>query len=175
MSGQSVRGNSERIRKTALLGLLLAVALVLGWVEHMLPPLTAVPGIKLGLANIPVLYALYACGRGEAAVLGAAKVVLSCALFGGFSAFLYSAAGMAASLAAMLMIYRLKSVSPVGTSAAGGFAHVAAQTVVAMALTATPSLWRVLPVLTAAGTLSGVVTGIVAALLLRRADSLKKY
>ena len=166
---------SERFRRLTLPAMLLALALVLGWVEHMLPALTSVPGIKLGLANMPVLFALYACGRKPAFLIACGKVILSCALFGGFSAFLYSAAGMAAAFLAMSLLCKHDYVSPVGVSATGGALHVAAQTGVAILLTGTPSLWRLLPIMLAAGTLSGVLTGLLVLLVLRRLERYLRY
>lgn len=165
-----MNARSERFRQLTLPAMLLALALVLGWIEHMLPALSSVPGIKLGLSNVPVLFALYACGRRPALLIAVGKVVLSCALFGGFSAFLYSAAGMTAAFIAMAVLCQQHYVSPVGTSAAGGAVHVAAQTGVAMLLTGTPSLWRLLPLMLAAGTLSGVLTGVIVLLVLKRLD-----
>ena len=155
-------------RRPALLGMLLALALVLGWVEHLLPVFVSVPGVKLGLANIVVVFALYKLGRGSALLLSCAKVLLSAMLFGGLSGLLYSAAGAALSYLVMLLLHRRKSLSPIGVSAAGGAAHVTAQLGVAILLTATPGIWRFLPVLMAVGTVTGALAGLVAALVLDR-------
>lgn len=154
--------------RLSLLGLLLASSLILGFIEHMLPPLTPVPGIKLGLSNIPVVFALYSLDRRDAVLLAAAKTVLSCALFGGFSAFIYSAFGMTASMAAMCVLCGRKDISPLGVSAAGGAAHIASQVAAAVVLTGTVSIWRLLSLFIALGTVSGILNGLIASILLYR-------
>ncbi|MBE6753005.1 MAG: Gx transporter family protein [Ruminococcaceae bacterium] len=162
-----------KVRKLALTAMLLALAIVLGWVEQLVPLPLPVPGIKLGLGNIMVLYALYALDSRTAFVLSAAKVLLSALLFCGFSGLLYSAAGALLSYAVMLAAKHFgRHFSPVGVSAAGGAAHVCAQVCVAVILTAQPSLWRLMAPLMFVGTVSGALTGLVTALLLRRLDGI---
>lgn len=89
--------------RVALLGLLTALTLILGYIESRIPVLVSVPGIKLGLSNSVILYAVFLLGWKDAALVMLTKVALSAALFGNPSVFLYSLAGGALSLAAMAL------------------------------------------------------------------------
>lgn len=154
-----------KITRAALLA---ALAVILGWVESMLPLNLGVPGVKLGLANIAVLAALYLLGTKQAAMVAAIKVLLSSLLFSGLSGLIYSAFGAALSLAVMCPLRRSRHLSPIGVSAAGGACHIAAQFGAAMLVTSTPELWRVMPLPLAAGVLTGALTGIAAGILINR-------
>lgn len=158
------------VKKTAELGILAAAAIILGWVEHLLPLVPSVPGIKLGLGNIVVLLVLYRHGGREAALVSAAKVLLSALLFGSVSGLLYSASGAVFSLAAMLLLYKRKAFSPIGVSAAGGAAHITAQILAAMLLTLTSRLWTLTPPLLAVGTLTGALNGLITSLVIKRLE-----
>lgn len=157
-----------KINRIAQTGVLAALALILGWVDSMIPLSSALPGLKLGLANLAVVAALYRLDTGCAAAVSAVKVLLSALLFGSVSSLMYSAAGAAASFGAMVALRRLPSVGPVGASACGGAAHIAAQFAVAALLTSTPALMRLMPPLMAVGTLTGSLLGMTASALLRR-------
>lgn len=156
-----------KTKKIAAAGMLASLALILGWLDHMLPLSSAVPGLKLGLANLAVVFALYRLGIWYAAAVGATKVLLTALLFGGLSGLLYSASGAALSLAVMVLLYRLPGLSAAGVSAAGGAAHILAQFGVAAVLTATPALLRLMPPLLAVGTLTGAALGLAALLLMK--------
>ena len=158
-----------KITRAALLA---ALAVILGWVESLLPLNLGVPGIKLGLGNIAVLAALYLLGTRQAALVAAAKVCLSSLLFSGFSGFVYASCGAALSLAVMCLLYRCRSFSPIGISAAGGICHIAAQFAAAMIATSTPELWRIMPLPLAAGVLTGALTGFAANILIARLGKL---
>lgn len=165
----------DSAKRLTLLAMLLGLALILGWVESILPPLTAVPGVKLGLGNITVLFALYVLDARSAFALSCAKVLLSSLLFGGVSGLMYSAAGAFVSFIVMVICKRFcRRLSAVGVSAAGGAAHTAAQVAVAMLVTAQPQLWRLLAPLLCAGTISGVLTGTVETLVQRRLETAMK-
>ena len=157
-----------RAGKIAGAGVLAALALILGWIDSMIPLSSAVPGLRLGLANLAVVMALYRLGVRHAAAVSATKVLLSALLFGSVSGLMYSAAGAAVSLTVMALLSRSSALSSVGVSAAGGAAHIAAQFVVAAFLTSTPALLGLLPPLLATGTLTGAALGLTALLVLRR-------
>lgn len=104
--------------------MLTALALVLGYVEYLIPVAPAIPGIKLGLGNTVLLYAVYMGSPLEATMLMLAKVFLSSLLFGGgFSAMIYSLAGGVLSLIAMLTLCRVPKVGVLAVSAAGAVCH----------------------------------------------------
>lgn len=164
----------EKTKKLTLTALLTAAALILGWIEHAVPIVVSIPGIKLGISNIAVVFALYRLGIGYAAAVMSSKVLLTALLFGGFSGFAYSAAGGILSLAAMTAIYKIKWLSPIGVSAAGGAAHITAQVVVAVLFTSTPQIAWLLAPLLAVGTVTGTLTGLISALLVKKTASLDK-
>lgn len=153
--------------RVAQYGLLTALALVLSWVESLLPPL-GVPGVKLGLPNLAIVFALYRLGFREACVISLARVVLVTLLFGNGAALAYSVAGAALSLGLMGLLKKTGKFSSVGVSVAGGVAHNAGQILVAMALLETSRLAWYLPVLWISGTVAGVLVGIVSGALVKR-------
>lgn len=156
-------------RKIASIGILAALCFGLSYLEFLLPySMLGVPGIKVGLANICVLAALYLFGLPEAAGINLVRIVLSWLIFGSFTGLLYSLAGAVLSLALMTVLKKSGRFSTVGVSAAGGAAHNVAQLAVAALLTGAAALWYYLPILLAAGTAAGVFNGIVLRIVLSR-------
>lgn len=158
--------------KVAQYGLITALALVLSWLESLLPPL-GVPGVKLGLPNLAIVFALYRLGWRDACVISLVRVVLVTLLFGNGASLAYSIVGAALSLAAMGLLNKTGKFSSVGVSVAGGVAHNAGQILVAMALLETSRLAWYLPVLWVSGTVAGVLIGIVAGVLVKRVPEVK--
>ena len=158
--------------KVAQYGLLTALALALSWLESLLPPLGA-PGVKLGLPNLAIVFALYRLGFKDACVISLVRVVLVALLFGNGAALAYSVAGAALSLSLMGLLWKTGKFSSVGVSVAGGVAHNGGQILVAMALLETSRLAWYLPVLWISGTVAGVLIGIVAGELVRRVPEQK--
>lgn len=157
----------KKTKRLVLLAMLTAVAMILSYVESLLPSV-GIPGVKMGLANIAVIFALFRFGWKEAAVLSLVRVVLVSLLFGSVGAMLYSLAGAVLSLAVMALLRRIDRFSTVGISVAGGVAHNAGQILMAMLILQTKQLLGYLPVLAVSGIAGGVLTGLVAALLIRR-------
>ena len=158
--------------KVARYGLLIALALALSWLESLLPPL-GVPGVKLGLPNLVIVFALYRLGTRNAWCLSVVRVLLASALFGSGVSMAYSATGAVLSLAVMGLLKKTGKFSPVGVSVAGGVAHNAGQILVAMALLETARLAWYLPVLWVSGTVAGVLIGIVSGELVNRVPDIK--
>lgn len=157
----------KKTKRLVLLAMLTAVAMILSYVESLLPSV-GIPGVKMGLANIAVIFALFRFGWKEAAVLSLVRVVLVSLLFGGVGAMLYSLAGAVLSLAVMALLRRIDRFSTVGISVAGGVANNAGQILMAMLILQTKQLLGYLPVLAVSGIAGGVLTGLAAALLIRR-------
>ncbi len=152
--------------KVATYGVLASLALVLGWVEALFPLPVPVPGIKLGLGNIVVLYALACLGSRAAFAIMLVKVVASSLLFGNPSIFLYSMAGAVLSLALMTLAIRWKALSLVGVSMVGGVGHMAGQLAV-VALVLTPGIAAAYaPVLIVAGLVTGALVGLLCRLVI---------
>ena len=157
----------KKTKRLVLLAMLTAVAMILSYVESLLPSV-GIPGVKMGLANIAVIFALFRFGWKEAAALSLVRVVLASLLFGSVGAMLYSLAGAVLSLAVMALLRRIDRFSTVGISVAGGVAHNAGQILMAMLILQTKQLLGYLPVLAVSGIAGGVLTVLAAALLIRR-------
>ena len=156
-------------RKLAYLGLCTAVALILAYVEVLLPPLfTAVPGIKLGLPNIAIIFVLYRYGVRHAAAVSFVRMAVVAMLFGNPMTFVYSLAGAVLSLLVMALLRRLDFLSVVGVSVAGGVFHNVGQILMAMLLLGTAELGYYLIVLAITGTVSGIFVGLCGALAVKR-------
>ncbi len=159
-------------KKLTALALLTATAMILSYVESLLPSV-GVPGVKLGLANIAVIFALFRLGGKSALAVSLVRVFMVTMLFGSMSALLYSLAGAALSLGVMALLRRTDRFSTVGVSVAGGVAHNAGQILMAMLLLGTARLAYYYPVLVISGVAGGIFTGLAAALLIRRIPPIK--
>ena len=155
-------------KKIAFLGLFVALAFVLSYIEFLLPLSIGIPGAKIGLANLAVMVILYTMGEREAIALSLIRVVLVGITFGNMSMMMYSLAGAALSLLAMLIARRTGKSSISGVSVVGGVFHNIGQIIVAMLVLETDSLFYYLPFLIIVGTVSGVVIGLVAGLITER-------
>lgn len=159
----------NKVKNIAFLGMCTAVALGLAYIEALLPPVfAAVPGIKMGLPNIILIFLLYRKGVVPAATVSLLRMVLVTLLFGNWMAFLYSLAGGALSMATMALLKRLNFLSVTGVSVAGGVTHNVGQILMAMLLLNTAELGYYLIVLAVTGTIAGILIGLCGSLLIRR-------
>lgn len=159
---------TKRITVTAMT---VSVAMILSYVESQIPPIfTAVPGIKMGLANIAVVFALYKLGWREAVLVSLLRVLLVSLLFSalGVMGLMYSLAGAVLSLLGMLALRATGLFSAVAVSVAGGVLHNVGQIAVAALLLKTRELVYYLPALALSGILAGVLIGVLAAILVKR-------
>lgn len=159
-----------KTRKLTTLGLSVALALILSYVESLLPPLMAVPGVKAGLPNIVILFLLYRYGWKEAAAVSGLRLLLTAALFTGFAAFFYGLSGAVLSLLGSALLKRSGRFSPLGVSAAGGVLHNLGQIALAALVLDSGYIFAYLPVLLLSGTVAGALVGLLAGLLIQRAD-----
>ena len=166
--------NSRRVRRLTLTALLVAVALLLSYIESLLPLQLPVPGMKLGLANAAVMVTLYLLDLPAACLVSALRVLLVSALFGNSFAMLYSLSGAFVSLLVMALCRRSGLFSTVGVSVAGGVAHNAGQILAAVVLLDNLYVAGYFPFLVVSGVVAGVLIGIVSALLLRRLEPAAK-
>jgi len=166
-------------RKIALTGILSAMALVVFVIEAQLPSLTPIPGIKLGLANIFTLFALYFTGPTCAFLLLIVRVTLGSVFSGQMSVFLYSMAGGLLAFLVMRLLYRrLPESQTFAVSALGAIAHNTGQILMAALLMRTPALFAYLPVLLISGIVTGLFTGFAAQFAikaLKKNKALKPY
>ncbi|MBQ7737708.1 MAG: Gx transporter family protein [Oscillospiraceae bacterium] len=157
-----------KTRKLAALSLLTALALILSYVESMVPAPVPVPGVKLGLANLAVVFALYALGFRAAAMISLVRVAAVAVLFGSGVSLLYSLAGAVLALAVMGALKAGGRFSSVAVSVAGGVAHNAGQILVASLLLRTELFTYYLPFLIVSGVITGAAIGAVSGILVRR-------
>ena len=163
----------ERTRRVAYSGLLLATMLVLGYVESLLPAVAGVPGIKLGLSNSVLIFAVYMLNLPTAWTLMVLKVLLSGLLFGGFNTILYAMAGGALSMLFMSILSRVKGIHPVTVSMVGGVMHNIGQVAVAMLLLHTRQLLYYMAVLIFVGMACGALTGVVAVSVMKHMKAIR--
>ena len=149
-------------KKTAYLGVFLAFALILSYVESLIPFYFGIPGAKLGLANLAVILVLYLYGVREALLLNVMRVLLSGFLFGNMFAILYGMAGALCSFLIMCILKKTKKFSMVGVSIGGGVFHNIGQILIAVFVTETAGVFYYIPVLFIAGLITGFLIGMVA-------------
>ncbi len=155
-------------RKAAYMGMLTALAFVFSYIESLLPINLGIPGVKLGLANLVVIVALYTMGAQAALTLSVVRIVLAGLTFGNLASMAYSLAGGMLSLLAMVIGKRIKAFSVLGVSVLGGVSHNAGQILVAVLVMENANLAYYLPVLVLSGTIAGVLVGVLAAVLIER-------
>jgi len=166
--GQKIQGT----RKIAYLGLLTALAILLGYVESLIPFDFGIPGVKLGLCNVAILFVLQLFGWREAVCVTVLRVLAIGFLFGNMFSILYSLAGTLLSILVMTILSQTGFFDLTGVSAAGGTAHNIGQLIAAVILTnGLPILWY-LPILMAAGVLTGCLIGIIETAVLKHTSGL---
>ena len=162
-----------KTKKVAMLGLTIALAMIMSYIEALVPLSFAVPGIKMGLANIVIIFVLYKIGTKEAILVSLIRVILVSLLFSNVMAMAYSIAGAVLSLSVMWLLKKTDKFSFVGVSIAGGIMHNVGQIIMAVILLGTQQIALYLPVLMITGTATGVVIGIVSGLVINRFKTIR--
>ena len=142
--------------------------MILSYVESQLPALLAIPGMKLGLTNIVVLFALYAMDSKAAAFINLVRILLVALLFGTALSLAFSLAGGILSFLVMFLLKKTDRLGITGVSAAGGVSHNIGQILVAMVAMNTKAIALYLPVLWITGIFSGVLIGIIGSIIVSR-------
>lgn len=150
------------MRKTAYLGLFLALALICSYIESLIPFYFGIPGVKLGLANIVTLLTLYYMGAKSAFAICALRILLAGLLFGNLFSILYSLAGGLLSFFCMALLKRTGKLKMVSISVVGGVTHNLGQVMVAAVVVENRNLFYYYPALLLAGIVTGAFIGIVA-------------
>ncbi len=163
---------NKKTKYVVIYGLLVALAFILSYVESVIPIPIPIPGIKIGLANLVVITALYLMGAKHAFVLSIVRIVLIGFTFGNLSTMMFSFAGGMLSLLHMILAKKIKGLSMTGVSILGGVGHNVGQILVAILVVNSTSLIYYLPFLIIAGLVAGTVIGIVGALI---TTSVKKH
>ena len=157
-----------KARKVAFLGLSIALAMILSFVESQIPAFVAIPGVKIGLANIAVVFVLYKLGWKEAVLISLVRVFMVSVLFGTAVSLFYSVAGAVLSLTGMVLLRKTGLFSTVAVSVTGGVLHNVGQILMACLLLETNVIVYYLPFLILSGVIAGVVIGVVSAIMVNR-------
>ena len=155
-------------KKIAALALTISFAMILSYIESRIPPFVAIPGIKVGLANIAVIFTLYKFGVKEAICVSLLRVLLVSMLFGTPVSMIYSISGAVLSLSAMMLLKKLTPLKEVAVSVSGGVMHNVGQIAAASFMLSTNVVVYYLPFLILSGTVAGIAVGIVSAILVKR-------
>ncbi len=160
---------NKKAKTITFIGLCTSLALVFAYIEALLPPLfPSVPGIKMGLPNIIIIFLLYRYGAKTAFFVSLLRMALVTLLFGNAVAFLYSLAGGILSLCLMIVLKKFDFLSVVGISIIGGVSHNVGQILVAMLLLDTTQIAYYLVVLTFTGVVAGIFIGFCGAVLIKK-------
>ena len=157
-----------KTKKLVTLAVTISVAMILSFVESRIPAFVAIPGVKVGLANIAVIFALYKMGWREAIAVSVIRVLLVALLFGSVVSLAYSIAGAVISLSLMILLKKLGIFTEVAVSVVGGITHNIGQILIAFLLLETSVVFYYLPFLLVSGVIAGIAVGIASALLIKR-------
>ena len=162
-----------KTKKVAFLGLFISLAMILSYVESQIPPLAAVPGVKIGLPNIVMVLLLYKIGAKETVIVSLIRIFLVSLLFGNVQTMTFSIAGAVLSLAGMILLKKTNWFSCITVSIVGGILHNVGQIIAACFWTNTAEIAYYLPVLLVSGIIAGAVIGIVAGIHVKRLEKWK--
>ena len=154
-------------RLVALCGVLIALAMVLSYLESLVPLSFAIPGIKLGLANIVTIVALIKLGLKPALIISIGRVILAGLLFGNPATIIYSMAGALLSIGVMFIVRKLKLLAITGTSVCGAVAHNLGQLIVAAVVIENTKIFYYMAVLSLSGIIAGILIGILAGFVVK--------
>ncbi len=157
-----------KTKRTALLGITITIAIIMSYIESLFPLSFSVPGIKMGLANIVIIFVLYKMSTADAIIVSSIRIIIVSLLFGNVMALAYSIAGTLCSLSLMLVLKKSEKFSMIGVSVAGAVMHNIGQILMAVIILGTREIIYYLPVLAISGIIAGVVIGIVSAIITER-------
>ena len=163
----------DRTSKLTIAALMAALALIFSYIEVLIPCNFGIPGIKLGIANLVIIVALYYLGTRYALLINVIRILIGGLLFSGVFGMLYSMAGALLSMLVMVLVKKCGLFSVTGVSMAGGVAHNLGQLLVAAFLVSNLKIFVYFPVLVISGVVSGAVIGILAYLVLKKLPAAK--
>ena len=163
----------RRTRLLAVSAMFAALALIFSYIEVLIPLPVPIPGIKLGIANLVVLIAIYRLGFKHAFVINMVRILIAGLLFSGVFGMIYSFAGGILSIIVMYLLYRTGLFSMVGVSMAGGVCHNLGQLLTARVLLSNTAIMSYFPVLLFSGLISGIAIGLLAYVIEKRLPDLR--
>lgn len=166
------RGTAQN---AALYGMMIALSLLLSYVETLIPISLGVPGVKLGLANLVSIVGLYIIGIPGTIAITLVRIVLVGFTFGNMFSMLYSLAGAAVSLSAMILCRKRELLGQTGVSIVGGVGHNVGQILVAAAIVESSAVFYYLPFLLLAGSIAGGLIGTLGGMVTRRIGRYVRY
>lgn len=149
-------------------GVLIALAMLIGYIEQNIPINIGIPGVKLGLANAVTIVALCVLGKKEAILITELRIILMAFMFGKIFAMIFSISGSILSLLVMLFLKRTQKFSNIGISVSGAVMHNVGQIIAAAILLHTKAILYYLPVLIIAGVIAGIIIGIMSQIIIER-------
>lgn len=158
----------KKTKKIAVFALCIALAFTLSFLETLIPINIGVPGVKIGLANLVVVAALYLLDKKEAFAISMIRILISGLVFTGTFSLLYSFAGGILSFLVMLIAMKSEKISILGVSVLGASVHNIGQIIVAAIVMQTPRIVYYLPVLLISGALAGILVGIISKIIVER-------
>jgi heptaprenyl diphosphate synthase len=160
----------QKTKQMVLLSMMMAIAIILHYIESLFPLPVAIPGIKLGLSNVVSLVALYLFGPGSAILIMVLRVLMTSFLYSGLSSAIFSLFGGILAVSAMILIWTLrnKGFSIVGASVAGGIFHNAGQLMAASIVLGTSAVFSFFPYLIVSGIVTGTATGLLSNMIVPR-------
>lgn len=164
---------NNKAKKIALFGMMVALAFTFSYFESLIPLDFVAPGIKLGLANLVVVIALYLMKPGEAFAIAIIRIFLAGLTFGNVYSIAYSLCGGIFSFLVMYLVRKTK-LSVIGVSMLGGICHNIGQIIVAAIVMGTSRIAYYLPVLLVAGLITGLLLGVISKLVIERFEKVKR-
>ena len=165
MTPQKTRVTAHNVALSAMLA---ALALIFSYIEAILPLSVGIPGVKLGIANLVIIIALYTLGFRYAMAINILRILVAGLLFNGAFGAIYSLSGGILSLIVMCLLKKTGLFSEIGISMAGGVMHNLGQLMIAALIVSTMKLFYYFPVLLFSGMISGILIGIIAHLVLKK-------
>lgn len=159
---------NKQTKRLTIYGILIALALVLSYVESLVPAFFAVPGMKLGLTNVVVVIALYKMDVKSAVIINFVRIVLVAVMFSNGASFLYSLAGGILSMLVMIVLKLTGKVQMATVSSFGGIFHNVGQIIMAIILLGTTAIGYYLAILWFVGLITGLIIGVIAAEVVKR-------
>ena len=162
-----------KAKKVAFLGLSITLAMILSFVESQIPAFTTIPGMKIGLPNLVMVFLLYRVGWKETVVVSIIRVALVALLFGNLQSLIFSIAGAVLSLTGMILLKKTGLFSSIAVSVTGGVLHNVGQIIAACLWTGTVQIAYYLPALLVSGVCAGIAIGLIAGFLLKRLENIR--
>lgn len=160
-----------KTKKVSFLGLAISLAMIFSFLESQIPAFVAIPGIKVGLPNLVIVFLLYRVSWKDAVIVSIIRILLISILFGNLQTATFSIAGAVLSLCGMILLKKTNWFSPIAVSIAGGVLHNLGQIFAAILWTQTPEIAYYFPVLLISGVIAGTVIGIISGLLVKKLEN----